>query len=57
MGIEKGEKIQIKGTDNLFNNIIAENFSNLEKERGIQDHEASRTRNLQDQKRNTPDIS
>jgi hypothetical protein len=27
MGIEEGEEIQTKGTDNLFNKIIAENFS------------------------------
>jgi hypothetical protein len=32
-GIEEGKEIQAKGTDNLFNNIIAENFPNLEKVR------------------------
>jgi hypothetical protein len=31
MGIEEGEEIQTKGTDNIFNRII-ENFPNLEKE-------------------------
>jgi hypothetical protein len=29
MGVEEGEEIQIKGIDNLFNIIIAENFPNL----------------------------
>jgi hypothetical protein len=29
MGVEKGEDIQTKGTDSLFNIIIAENFRNL----------------------------
>jgi hypothetical protein len=32
MGIEEGEEIQTKGTDNQFNRIIAENFSNFKKE-------------------------
>jgi hypothetical protein len=32
IGIEEGEVMQIKGIDNLFNRIIAENFPNLEKE-------------------------
>jgi hypothetical protein len=32
MDIEE-EEIQNKGIDNLFNNIIAENFPNLEKRR------------------------
>jgi hypothetical protein len=32
MGVEEEEEIQTKGTDNLFNRIIAENFPNLEKE-------------------------
>jgi hypothetical protein len=29
MGIEEGEEIKTKSIDNLFNKIIAENFSNL----------------------------
>jgi hypothetical protein len=33
IGIEEGEEIQTKGTDNVFNRIIAENTPNLEKER------------------------
>jgi hypothetical protein len=51
MGIEEGEEIQTKGTDNLFNRIIAENFPNLEKERVTQVQEAYRILNYQDQKR------
>jgi hypothetical protein len=45
MGVEEGEEIQTKGTDNLFNRIIAEHFSNLEKERVTQVQEAYRTPN------------
>jgi hypothetical protein len=29
MGIEEGEEIQTKGTENLFKRIITENFPNL----------------------------
>jgi hypothetical protein len=53
MGIEEGEMIQTKGTDNLFHRIIAENFPNLKKETVTQLHEVYRTPNQQDQKRNT----
>jgi hypothetical protein len=53
MVIER-EEIQTKGTDNLFNNRIAENIPSLEKGRDIQVQETSRTPNCQDQKRNTP---
>jgi hypothetical protein len=53
MGIEQGKEIQTKGTDNLFNRIIADNFPNL-KERVTQEQEVYRTPNHQDQKRNTP---
>jgi archaeosine-15-forming tRNA-guanine transglycosylase len=31
MGIEEGEEVQAKGIHNIFNKIITENFSNLEK--------------------------
>jgi hypothetical protein len=54
MGIEEGEEIQTKATDNLFNRIIAENFPNLKKERVTQVQEAYRTPNHQNQKINTP---
>jgi hypothetical protein len=53
MGIEE-EGIQIMGIDNLFNNIITENFPNLMENRVIQVKEAFRTPSKQDQKRNTP---
>jgi hypothetical protein len=32
MGVDEGEEIQTKGTDHLFNKIIAENFPKLEKQ-------------------------
>jgi hypothetical protein len=56
MGIEEGEEIQTKGINNLFNNIIEENFPNLKKGKGIHIHESIRTSNRQDQKRNNPQI-
>jgi hypothetical protein len=31
MGIEEGKEVQAKGIRNIFNNIITENFPNLEK--------------------------
>jgi uncharacterized coiled-coil protein SlyX len=39
----EGEEVQIKGIDNLFNRIIAENFLNFKKERVNQVQEAYRT--------------
>jgi hypothetical protein len=30
MGIEKGEEVQAKGRENIFNKIITENFPNFE---------------------------
>jgi hypothetical protein len=39
---------------NIFNKIITENFSNLEKTMAIQVQEASRTPNKPDQTRATP---
>jgi hypothetical protein len=53
MGIEE-EEVQAKGTDNIFNKIITENFPNLEKAMPIQVQEASRTPNRLDQNRTTP---
>jgi chromosome segregation ATPase len=52
MGIEERE-VQAKGIHNIFNKIITENFSNLEKAMPIQVQEASRTPNLFDQNRTT----
>jgi hypothetical protein len=43
MGIEEGEEVQAKGTRNIFNKIITENFPNLEKDIPIQMQQASRT--------------
>jgi hypothetical protein len=54
MDVEKGEEMQTNGIDNLFNNIIPENFPKLEKERDIQVQEAYRTPNHQDQKGKSP---
>jgi hypothetical protein len=54
MGIKEGEEMQEKGMHNIFNNIITENFPNLEKSMSIQVQEASRTPNRPDQKGATP---
>ncbi|KAL6088433.1 hypothetical protein STEG23_022858 [Scotinomys teguina] len=43
MGIEEGEEYQLKGTENIFNKIIEENFPNLKKESPIKIQEAYRT--------------
>ena len=32
IGKEKGEELQLKGTENIFNKIIVENFPNLKKD-------------------------
>jgi hypothetical protein len=52
MGVEKGEEIQTKGTDDLLNRIIPENFPNLEKERVtrcrmLTEHHQDKNRNNQ----------
>jgi hypothetical protein len=54
MSVEEGEEIQTKGSDNLFNRIIVENFPILKKERVTHVQDAYRKLNHQDQKRNTP---
>jgi hypothetical protein len=55
MGIEEAEEVQAKGICNIFNKIITENFSNLEKVMPcIQVQEASRTLNRLDQDRTSP---
>jgi chromosome segregation ATPase len=53
MGTE-GEEVQAKGIHNIFNEIITENFQNLEKVMPIQVQEASRTPNRLDQNRTSP---
>jgi chromosome segregation ATPase len=53
IGIEE-EEVQAKGICNIFNEVITDNFPNLEKTMLIQVQEASRTPNLLDQNRTTP---
>jgi hypothetical protein len=53
MEIEEG-KVQAKGICNIFNKIITEKFSNLEKTMLIQIQKASRKPNRLDQNRTTP---
>jgi hypothetical protein len=52
IGIEKGGKFQVKGTENIFNKIVEENFLTL-KEISIKLQEVYRTLNKLDQKRNS----
>jgi hypothetical protein len=52
-GIEE-EEVQAKVTCNLFNKIIAEYFTNLEKVMLIQVQEASRTSNRHDKNKASP---
>jgi hypothetical protein len=47
-----GTKMQTKGIENLINEIIAENFSNIRKEMDIQLKEAFRT--LEHDQKNLP---
>jgi hypothetical protein len=54
MGIKEGEEVQTKGIHNIFNKIITENFTNVEKAMPIQVQQASRTPNTLDQNRTTP---
>ena len=51
IGIEKGEEVQLKSTENIFNKIIKENFSNLKKDRPMKIQAAYRTPNRLDQKK------
>ena len=51
--IEKGEEYQLRGTVNIFNKIIEENFPTLKNEMTVSIKEAFRTPNRLDQKRNT----
>jgi len=51
IGIEESEDSQLKGSVNIFNKIIEENFPNLKKEMPINIQEAYRTPNRLDQKR------
>ncbi|ERE73407.1 LINE-1 type transposase domain-containing protein 1 [Cricetulus griseus] len=54
IGIEEGEEIQLKGTENIFNKIIEENFPNLQKDMPMKVQEAYRTPNRLDDKKKSP---
>jgi hypothetical protein len=54
IGVGENEDFQLKGPANIFNNIIEENFPNLNKEMPMNIQEAYRTPNRLDQKRNSP---
>jgi hypothetical protein len=51
--IDENEDFQLKGTANIFNKIIEENFPNLKKEMPMNIKEANKTPNRQYQKRNS----
>jgi hypothetical protein len=53
IGVDENEDFQLKGTTNIFNKIIEENFPNLKKEIPTNIQEACRTPNRLDQKRNS----
>jgi hypothetical protein len=53
IGIDENEDFKLKGTVNIFNKIIEENFTNLKKEMPMNIQEAYRTPNRLDQKRNS----
>uniref|UniRef100_A0A8D2DI61 L1 transposable element RRM domain-containing protein n=1 Tax=Sciurus vulgaris TaxID=55149 RepID=A0A8D2DI61_SCIVU len=54
IGIEGGTEIQTKAMNNLFNEIISENFPNMKNEMENQIQEAYRTTNAQNHNRSTP---
>jgi hypothetical protein len=49
----RSQDSQVKGSVNIFNKIIEENFPNLKKEMSMNIQEAYRTPNRLDQKRNS----
>ena len=49
VGIEEGEEVQLKSTENIFNKITEENFPKLMKDMPMKIQEAFRTPNRQDQ--------
>jgi hypothetical protein len=53
IGIEASEDSKFKGSLNIFNKVIEENFHNLKKEMPINVKGAYRTPNRRDQKRNS----
>ena len=50
IGVEDGKELQLKGSENMFNKIIEENFSNLKKDIPMKVQEAYRAPNRLDQK-------
>jgi hypothetical protein len=54
VGIEEGEEVQAKGIHNIFNKVITENFTNLNKALHIQVQESSRAPNRLDKNRTSP---
>ena len=48
IGVEKGEELQIKGPENIFNKIIEENFLNLKNDIPMKVQEAYRIPNRLD---------
>jgi hypothetical protein len=52
IGIEESKDDQLKGSVNIFNKIIEENFPNLKKEMPMNIQEVYRTLNRLDKKRN-----
>jgi len=54
IGIEEEKETQVKGTENIFNKSIEENFPNLKKKVLIKVEEPYRTPNRQNQKRHSP---
>ena len=50
IGVEEGEELQLEGPENIFNEIIEENFPNLKKDIPMKVQEAYRTPNRLDQK-------
>ena len=55
IGIEEDEEYQIRGTVNIFNKIIEENFPTLKNEMTMSIKQAYRTPNRVNQKRNSSD--
>jgi hypothetical protein len=55
IGVDENEDFQLKGTANIFNKIIEENFPNLKKEIPMNIQEVYKTPNGLDQKTNSSD--
>ena len=53
IGIEEGEEVQFKSTENIFNKIIEENFPNLKRDMLMKIQEAYRTPNRLDKKKSS----